>query len=218
MSMKCLRRMLPRGQRGFTVIEVLVAATVGLIALAAFACFSRFQTFALRNQAVQLDVQTEARAVIDLMAREVRRAGLDPTCGKAFEGLAVADRLGVEVQADLDGDGAIGARGESVYYRHNPTTGAVERITGDVVDVMLPGDKVEGGSVRYFDGAGNEIAGAASNGGLTATQRAAVRRLRISLALAADPVDPNSSAPARASISTDVELRNRFFLMGTACP
>ncbi len=215
--MKRLRRLFPKRKRGFTTMEVLVAGTIGLIALGAFASFNRFQTFALRNQAAQLAVQSDARAVIDLMAREVRRAGLDPTCGKAFEGIAIAEPQGIQVQADLNGDGAIGAPGESIYYRRNLETGAVERVAGGVTDVVLPGDEVQGGSVRYFDGAGNELTNA-TGGGLSAAQRASVRRVRISLVLAADLVDPNSTAQARASVSTDVELRNRFFLTGAACP
>ena len=215
--MRRLRRLLPKRKRGFTTMEVLVAGTIGLIALGAFASFNRFQTFALRNQAAQLAVQSDARAVIDLMAREVRRAGLDPTCGKAFEGVAIAESQGIQVQADLNGDGAIGAPGESIYYRRNLETGDVERVAGGVTDVVLPGDEVAGGSVRYFDGAGNELTNA-TGGGLSAAQRASVRRVRISLVLAADLVDPNSTGQARASVSTDVELRNRFFLTGAACP
>jgi hypothetical protein len=45
-----------------------------------------------------------------------------------------------------------------------------------------------------------------------------VRRVRIRLSLTEKAVDPLNDRPLRTSVSTDVDLRNRFFLGTTACP
>ena len=204
--------------RGFTLPEVLVAVALGAVAVSSFVAFNRFQLFALRNQATQMDLQLTARTILDLVAREVRRAGMDPTCGKTFEGVAKATDTELRIQSDLDGSGAIDATEENVTYRYNPTTNAVERVTGETADVLMEGLDLSGSTFVYFDANGNVLHPSVSNGGLNAGQRAAVRRVRVELALADDAFDPLSDRKLGAQLSTDVDLRNRFFLQSTACP
>lgn len=208
----------PLGQKGFTLVEILVATALGLVALASFVAFNRFQLFALSNQATQVDVQTTARSVLDLFAREVRRAGMDPTCSKAFEAIATASTEEVRIQSDLDGSGAIDATNEDIIYRYNFETDAVERVANGFADILLADLDLSGSELIYFDAAGNQLQPAVSTGGLNAAQRATVRRVRMELAVADSAVDPLNSQPLRARMSTDVNLRNRFFLASTACP
>lgn len=207
-----------RAAPGYTLIEVLVSIALGMIALASFTAFNRFQLFALRNQATQIDLQLTARTVADLIAREVRRTGMDPTCAKSFEAVAKATDKELRVQSDLNGSGAIDAPDENLTYRYNFDTNAIERVSGTTTDVLLDGLDLSGSKLVYFDANGNVLNPAVSTGGLNAAQRAAVRRIRIELALADDAFDPLSDKDLTAQISTDVDLRNRFFLQSTACP
>ncbi len=207
-----------KGEAGFTIPELLVAMVVTLVITAGFLAFQRFQLFALHDQATQLDIQTAARNVVELFAREVRRAGMDPTCGKAFEGLAKARDKEVRIQSDLNGSGAIDGPNEDITFRYNSETQAVERVANGVTESLLSGMDLDGSLILYYDAAGSQLVPAVSTGGLNAAQRAAVRRIRIELAIAGDPADPNKEVPLRARASTNVNLRNRFFITNTACP
>jgi type II secretory pathway component PulJ len=214
-------------QRGYTVVEVLVSIALGLVALGGFTAFNRFQLFALRNQAAQIDLQLAARTVVDLIAREVRRTGMDPLCSKSFEAIRRASSSEIRVRSDLNGNGSIGSGDENIRYRYNSSSRAIERITSTGTDVLL--EDVDPGSfmLSYYDANGTPLSPdwwgdeddvLTSFGYLSSAQRAAVRRVRIRLSLTEKAVDPLNDRPLRTSVSTDVDLRNRFFLGTTACP
>lgn len=200
--------------RGMTLVEVLVTLVLGAALAAAIGWFQRVQFLALEDQAGQIDLQSSARAIVDVFARDVRRAGMDPKCSKAVEALVEASPSVLRFQADLNANGALDASSEDLVYRL--AGGArVERGQGPTVEPLLEGVDLTGSRIRYFDGGGNEILGPS---GLTAAQRAQVRRVRLELAVRA-PTRSGSGAPdlvARAA--TDIELRNRFFVGVTGCP
>lgn len=214
------------GQRGYTLIEILASIALGLVALAGFTAFNRFQLFALRSQASQIDLQLTARTIVDLMAREIRRAGMDPNCAKNFEAIRRASTTQVRIQSDLNSNGSIGTGDENIRYRYSTSNRTIERITSNGTDVLL--DDVDPGSLTftYYDANGNVLSPVSFgdeddvftvSGFLNNAQRAAVRRIRIRLALSDDDVDPTSDHELEASVSTDIDLRNRFFLGSTVC-
>ena len=61
-------------------------------------------------------------------------------------------------------------------------------------------------------GDGNDIG---SN--LSATERAEVRRIRLRLWLEDEETHPNGSPATQAFVTTDINLRNRFFVASTEC-
>jgi len=100
-------------ERGFTLIELLIAMTIGLIILAALSSTFLMQRkiYDVQEQIVEM-VQT-ARAAMDMMTREIRMAGYDPTGTMSsdpqdipnakFVGIPYdADEL--KIYADLNGD------------------------------------------------------------------------------------------------------------------
>jgi type II secretory pathway component PulJ len=215
------------GERGYSLVEVLVAMGLGMVALATLTAFNRFQLFALRNQASQVDLQLTARTIVDLMAREIRRAGMDPTCAKNFEAISRASGTQLRIKSDLNGGGGIGSGDENIRYNYSSSRKEIQRITSAGTDVLL--DSVPAGSLSfgYYDAngtllnpssAGDESDVISSSGFLSTAQKASVRRIRINLALTDDAVDPLNNDPLRAPISTDVDLRNRYFLGSTVCP
>ncbi len=205
-----------RGEAGFSLPELLVAAGVSLVALLFIAAFNRFQLFAIRDQAAQVDLQSNARSIADLFAREIRRAGLDPTCSKAFEAIATASKTQIRFLSDLNGDGAIGGANEDITYRFRLWREKIERTSGGVTDLLMSGLDPAGSGLVYFDANGTELI--PGSGGLTSAQRAAVRRVRVNLAFKGDAVDPQNPQLQVAQVSADIDLRNRFFLDSTACP
>ena len=91
---------------------------------------------------------------VDQLVRDVRIAGYDPTgAGIAALTLAGADRL--ELQADLDGNGAIDASSEErIGYRVAPSSRSLQRIVGSQSLPILSDVAADGLRLSYFDAAG----------------------------------------------------------------
>lgn len=203
--------------RGFTLMEVLGAMLLMLTITAAMVSAYRFQLFAFRTQEAQLDVQETARNLIDVMAREIRLAGYDPTCVKTFAGVADARPQLLQVQFDRNADGAIGA-GESVAYVYNADLDQVQRSAGAAPVALASAQLDNALSFSYFDGTGATLTPSGTPAALTATQRNAVRRVKITLMLQQPSPDPQSSTPVTSRFVSNVELRNRFLNGGAGCP
>lgn len=215
-----MRRPAPRsrGQRGATLVEVLVASLLGIIAVGTINWFSRFQLFSLRNQAAQSDLQMVARGVSDVFARDVRRAGFDPHCTAAVAAITHADPYTLTLQSDLDGNGTLGGIDETLTYRLNFTDGnsRLERVANDRTDVLLDGIEVGETRFRYFAGDGLEVVNVAA--GLTSAEMATIRRVRLELAAEVHAADPGRALPGQVRLGNDVDIRNRHFVNSVGCP
>src|SRR5512140_1116072 len=153
----------------------------------------RFQLFAFRGQEVQLDTQQSARNLMDLMTREIRLVGYDPSCAKNFDSIA---------------DGAIGT-GESVIYTYDSNLGTIQRSAGGTPVSLVEGMPGTALSFAYYDGTGTDLAPSGTPPALTPAQRTAVRRVKITLMLQQPNPDPHSSSPMLSRLVSNVELRNR---------
>lgn len=91
-------------QSGFTLVELLIATTIGLIILVALSStfFAQHKAYDVQEQIVEM-VQT-ARAAMDMMTREIRMAGYDPR-DTANATITDADAGSITFTQDLDGDG-----------------------------------------------------------------------------------------------------------------
>jgi hypothetical protein len=204
-----------RSDAGFSTHEILVAATVGLMIAAGFVSFNHYQIRAIHDQVSQLELQTMDRDVLDLFAREVRRAGTNPTCAAGITALSEAKTTGLRIQADLNGNGVIDAtNNEDVIYRASADGEALERVTNNTVETLLSGVKLGGSSLRYYDGSGTELV---PNPALTTAQAASVRRVRLELKVSNDGYTSYDSTMLSAAAATDIELRNRFFNASVTC-
>ena len=96
---------LKKENRGFTLIELLVAMALGLVVLGAV-----LKVFVSQNRtnAAQQEVayaQQNVRSAMDLMAREIRGAGYNPTNAGSFDGILAAGATYIRIQSDLNRDG-----------------------------------------------------------------------------------------------------------------
>jgi hypothetical protein len=197
-----------RGEAGFTLVELLVSLMLALLVVGVIASFNRFQLFTLMNQTAQLDVQSTARAITQLASREIRSAGLNAK--PAFCGIAAARPNEIRIQADYDGSGTLNGPNEDVTYRYDSTQKVIERVDQwlNRADALVEGLHTVSFRLRYFDQNGTEMNASA---GLTAAQRTAVRRVRLSLVLAERAVDPQNPQLFQGRATTEIDLRNRFF-------
>lgn len=115
-------------ERGFSLVELLVAMAISGIILG-----SLYSVFIIQNKTLKIQEQiTEmvenVRAAVDLISREIRMAGYNPT-GASFTGLTYHAGE-IQIRADLNGNGTLGDENEqityaydSVYYRINRNNG-----------------------------------------------------------------------------------------------
>jgi type II secretory pathway component PulJ len=224
-------RFQPIGQAGFTPTEVLLATAIGLLAVAAFASFNTAQMYTMRTQALQVDLQGTARTIVDLFAREVRRAGTgtNPNCtGTVSTGIISASASKLQFKADLNGNGNLTGSSEpneDVTYTLDFTNGAVKRTDNNrttSADTLWVGASagwwwwwgysgIAGSQISYYDSNGNQLVPGFS--GLSATQLTQVVRIKLELVLSGPDAQPGTSTLLTARDAATVDLRNRYFIM-----
>ncbi|MEA1900079.1 MAG: prepilin-type N-terminal cleavage/methylation domain-containing protein [Thermodesulfobacteriota bacterium] len=87
---------------GFTLVELLIAMTIGLIILTALSSTFLMQRKIYDIQEQIAEMVQNARAAMDMMTREIRMAGYDPT-DAGFDGITY-DAHQLQIQANINGD------------------------------------------------------------------------------------------------------------------
>lgn len=151
---------------GFTLIEMVVA--LGLSLLTVSAVYSLYIS-ELRAQSVRedrLEMQQQARVVVDVVSRELLMAGYDPRgvnndvdLTNDFQGITY-DPGHLIIKADLNGNGRIVDANESITFVYDPKTHTLRRNTGGGNQPF--GESIESFLVEYFDQGGNPTVHSAS--------------------------------------------------------
>jgi hypothetical protein len=203
------------------------------LALGTLASFQVAQMYSMRNQTNQVDLQTAARSIADLFAREVRRAGtltnpncLPPSCtpascGTASTGILLASSSQIRIRADLNANGALTDANEDVTYTLDSSNNKIKRVDNNVShseadNTLWSGTSISGSQITYFDSNGTQLVPGGT--GLTSTQLLQVMRVKLALKLTAAVVQPLNTLQQTATDGADAEVRNRFFLMSSCGP
>ena len=129
-------------ESGFTLVELMIAMTIGLIIMAALS-----STFVMQRKIYDVQEQTvemmqNARAGMDMMSREIRMAGYDPT-GLANAGIVIVLTDKIYITMDLGGDntgdppdGVLDDSNEHVVY--DIYDNKLGRTVGSSVKVYIP--------------------------------------------------------------------------------
>ncbi|MEJ2230074.1 MAG: hypothetical protein P8X46_02680 [Nitrospirales bacterium] len=155
--------MMPRipkcSSQGYTLIEVLMA--LGLSLLTISAVYSLYIQ-ELKAQGVRenvLNMQQQARVVVDLVSREILMAGYDPggvnrdtDLTNDFDGVTY-DPGKLSLKADLNGNGITSDANESIVFVYDAVAHLVRRNTGGGTQPF--GEDIEAFDVDYLDQAGN---------------------------------------------------------------
>jgi len=168
-------------QRGFTLIELMIALVLSSIVIAAvFTVFtSQEKIYNIQDQISE--AQQNVRVGLDWIVKEIRMAGFDPT-GSAGAGIVVADAGSIQITADLDSDGNTDETDEDINFHLYDSGGdgdldlGRESPSGNTQPVV-ENISNNGLKLRYFDGAGNEL----TSTPLSSADRAAVRTIEITL-------------------------------------
>ena len=162
--------------------ELLVAAAALAFVLAGALTALEAGRRAWAVGAARAESQQGARVAVERLAREIRGAGVS-AAGPAFPAISVAEGERIVLHRDLDGDGAVRGRGETIVWRL--ADGVLRRDAGGGAQPIVGG--VRRFVLEYLDAAGRP-----------ALAPAEVRAVAITLAMAAGPV-----------FSTQARLRNR---------
>lgn len=200
--------------RGFTLLELLVAAGSALLILASVGAFSRAEGRLVDREARRLRLREASRRVVEQIAREIRGAGFAPASGSfdgSADGLAVAAADQIELRSDLHGamaadppDGYLDLDSdERIGFTLSASRGIVSETVGRqslplTLDSMVP---AAGLVFRYLDACGEEISPAAGSA-LAADERARVRSVAVELT-----VEERGGASVVSSMTAS--LRNR---------
>jgi hypothetical protein len=209
--------------RGFSTAELLAGTALALMTVGTVFTVQQAQLKAFAAQNTYSQSQTVTRTVIDLMSREVRMAGynptdlaltltVDPLCPNVQEAVTEATPTKVRIRQDLDANGVILGAGEDVTYEL--VSGELRRTDGPAALPVVVVDHIpsSGLSLRYFNG-GNppvELVPAGLPPALTVCQRAAVGKVRVSVE--ADIPNPNpklSATPVKSIAESEIAIRSR---------
>ena len=140
-----------RGQRGFSLAELLVAAAVLGCVLAGLWTLLQAGFAAYGFGAARVEAQQSARIGLERMVKELREAGYDPT-GAGIAAVTIAEAERVVFQRDLNGNGTVDPTHERVTFlvRHGETV--LRRDAGGGAQPVIEG--VRRLALSYYDRAG----------------------------------------------------------------
>jgi prepilin-type N-terminal cleavage/methylation domain-containing protein len=149
------------GERGLTLVEMMVTMLIVAIMGLALVGFLRSQHQSVTRQNDGVLTTQNARAAIDMLARELRNARYDPRAG-GLAALTAMEDDSVAWTADLDEDGAVVSSDpiddtyENVAYWHDAGTSTLVRWAMPTLGgtAMPVSDGVDSLRLTYFDGTG----------------------------------------------------------------
>jgi type IV pilus assembly protein PilW len=102
------------GQKGFTLIELMVAMAVASIVMAGIYTFYRGQLKSHITQEELVNMQQDARVGMYMMTRQIRMAGYDP--GNTGATIRTANAGQIAFDSDENDDGVIDVNSERFYF------------------------------------------------------------------------------------------------------
>jgi len=181
---------------GFTLVEAFLALTIGGLVLG-----SLFNLFIIQPQLSEAqdairDVVQNAKVALEVMTRELRMAGYNPTGGN-FDGVTYAPAQ-LHLRADLNGDGDTDDPDEDIRYTYDVETQQI--IRADCTGQAPLAERIQAFVLTGLDAQGRPT-----------TISTHIRQLRITLTASAAAVGAHattSHGPITYTLITIVSLRN----------
>ncbi|HAJ28197.1 MAG TPA: hypothetical protein DCG53_13310 [Syntrophus sp. (in: bacteria)] len=134
-----------RDEKGFTLVEILVAMGLGTLMLLAIYMAVDSAQRSSRGIESKVVAQQDARGALDLMAMEIRMASFNPnltpniwvnpaTCGGAaasqtYRGIPAATASSIAIEMDLNENSSIGDANEIISYNYDAGNSYITRET-----------------------------------------------------------------------------------------
>ena len=211
-----------RAQRGLSLLEVLIGLALTPIVLAGIHSAYRAQAYALQTNNTAYAQQELARATLDLIVREVRMAGYDPsglalalspgpTCPGVRRGLVEATPTRLNIRADLTGDGVVTATGEDVVYELDNVAHQIRRTDALGAVVLLDEAPLDGLAFRYFD-TNNPPVELVPTPSLSEGQRDCVGTVQVVVRTSTPNPNPQAGGTLTSEASSQAAIRSRALM------
>ena len=160
--MSAHKKMLGRikDEKGFTLIEVLMALLITSIVTGSIFSLFSLMTRSFTSQEVTAQVQQQIRVGVDFIARDIRATGFDPT-GEADAGILGATPTSFQFTVDRDENGSLLEVDENITYTFNAAAGRLERTdtnSGFGTEVLVENVEVADSGFTYLDGSSPPVA------------------------------------------------------------
>ena len=170
-------------ERGASLIELFITlALLGIILAAVCTSFvSQRKVAAVHSQRGALIQQ--AQAALDLLTRELRRAGTHPT-GATFTPVTYSATQ-LEIRADLNGNGTTDTNNdpdEHLIYAYDSTNKRITRDAGNGAQPLV--EHIRAFTFQYLDSTGNPVLSSSP------TVNSDIRQLQISITAQTASADP----------------------------
>lgn len=174
---------LENDKRGFTLIEVVIGLAICLILMVVTVNIFQVQRKSYSMQEQVSEMQQNIRASMDMMVREIRMAGYDPT-GAGFAGIGTNTSGLLRILADIDGNGTTADTNEDITYRYYDTSDAsypsqIKRKTGGA-SFQPFAENIDGFNFLYYD-----------NNGVATSTASSIRQIRITITGRTTKADSN---------------------------
>ena len=116
-----------KSEKGESIMGLMVSMAIGVSVLGVLTSTFLMQQGTYNVQRQTMEAVQTARAAKDMMSREIRMAGYDPTRA-GFTGITY-DSTRLRLRADLDGDGNITATDEDITYEYYGEANQIRRKT-----------------------------------------------------------------------------------------
>jgi hypothetical protein len=215
--------------RGLSTAEVLAGAALTILTVGAIFTVQQAQLKAFAAQQTYAQSQSVTRTVIDMMSREGRMAGYNPTyqsallpgaltvtnalsgCPNQTQAIIEATPTRFRFRQDLNGDGLIALPGEDVTYQlQNGQIVRTDTVGGAAV-ALVDNVPASGLTFRYFDGSNPpvELVPGGAPPSLTVCQRVAVAKVRVNIEADIPNPNPKITTPVKSIAESEIALRNR---------
>lgn len=175
--------LLKNNKRGFTLIEVVIGLAISLILMVVTVKIFQVQRKSYSMQEQVAEMQQNIRATMDMMVREIRMAGYDPT-GAGFAGIGTNTSGMLQFLADIDGNGATTDTNEDITYRYYDANDAsypreIKRKT-DSGSFQPFVENIDDCNFLYYD-----------NNGVATSTASSIRQIRITITGRTTKADSN---------------------------
>lgn len=174
---------LKNNKRGFTLIEVVIGLAISLILMVVTVKIFQVQRKSYSMQEQVAEMQQNIRAAMDMMVREIRMTGYDPT-GTGFAGIGTNTSGMLQFLADIDGNGATTDTNEDITYRYYDANDAsypreIKRKT-DSGSFQPFVENIDDCNFLYYD-----------NNGVATSTASSIRQIRITITGRTTKADSN---------------------------
>ena len=113
--------------KGFTIVELMVAVVVAMIAMGAIAVVFQMQFKTLNREEQASEMRNNLKTAVELISRELLMAGYDPSRSSNAGIVSPLSENSINFTIDRNGDGEINGNREDVTYTYDETDLAVVR-------------------------------------------------------------------------------------------